>query len=164
MDIYTKYGPAVMRKCVRMLGTVQDAEDIVQSLFIDLIKKKKTDVDLPYLYKASTNRCLNHIRNRKKRFTLLASRGAEITPYEGPRSDELHVTRDLLNKLVTMLDKKSQEILVYRFYDDMTQEEIASLTGYSRKTIGKKLTKIKESAQLMMENYPNEKIGKGGTL
>jgi RNA polymerase sigma-70 factor (ECF subfamily) len=158
MDIYRRYGPALMRKCVRMLGNVQDAEDIVQNLFIDLIKKGKTDVDLPYLYKASTNRCLNHIRNTKKRSKLLNERGDEVTPWQGPRCDEAHVNREFINSLVTKLDKKSREILVYRFYDDMSQEEIAQLTGYSRKTIGKKLQSIRQKVDKMVleNNYSNK--------
>ena len=41
--------------------------------------------------------------------------------------------------------------MVYRFYDDMNQEEIASLTGYSRKTIGKKLQSIKQKIDIMIE-------------
>jgi len=59
--------------------------------------------------------------------------------------DEPHVGRDLLDKLVDVLDGKSREILIYRFFDDMTQDEIADLTGYSRKTIGKKLGLIRQA-------------------
>ena len=38
-------------------------------------------------------------------------------------------------------------LLVYRYFDDMSQEEISELTGYSRKTVGKKLQKIREKVQ-----------------
>lgn len=46
---------------------------------------------------------------------------------------------DLLLQLAKELDTLSAEVLVYRFVDDLTQEEIAELTGKSRKTVGKLL-------------------------
>lgn len=149
MDIYQRYGPALLRKCTRMLGSVQDAEDIVQGLFVDLLKKGKTDVDLPYLYRASTNRCLNLIRNSKKRSKLLSAQSKVDAQDYTTRTDEPTANRDLLEKVIAKLDKKSRQILIYRFYDDMTQEEIAQLTGYSRKTIGKKLQMIRTTVVQM---------------
>ncbi len=136
-----------MRKCVRMLANVQDAEDIVQGLFVDLLKEGKTDVDLPYLYRAVTNRSLNFIRDRKRRGVLLAGRAKEITPLNGVQLDDRAIGNELMTRLVDALDKKSKEILVYRYFDDLTQEEIAGLTGFSRKTIGKRLKKIERTAQ-----------------
>ncbi|MBN2715835.1 MAG: sigma-70 family RNA polymerase sigma factor [Deltaproteobacteria bacterium] len=151
MDIYQRYGPALIRKCTRMLGSVEDAEDIVQGLFFDLLRKGKTDVDLPYLYRASTNRCLNLIRNSKKRRNLLSHQAKVAEAENLTRTDEPTANRDLLDKVIRKLDKKSRQILVYRFYDDMTQEEIASLTGYSRKTIGKKLQLIRTTVTQMAD-------------
>ena len=53
-----------MRKCERLLQNRQDAEDVVQSLFVDLLRKGRSEAELPYLYRAATNRCLNLIRDR----------------------------------------------------------------------------------------------------
>lgn len=163
MDIYQRYGPALIRKCTRMLGSVQDAEDIVQGLFYDLLRKGNTDVDLPYLYRASTNRCLNQIRNSKKRAKLLNIQAKVNEQHNLSRTDEPSAHRDLLEKLILKLDKKSRQILVYRFYDDMTQEEIAELTGYSRKTIGKKLQLIRKTVTHMAE-FHGKQAGSGGLL
>jgi RNA polymerase sigma-70 factor (ECF subfamily) len=156
MDIYRRYGPAIMRKCQRMLGNVQDAEDIVQGLFVDLLKKKKTDVDLPYLYRAATNRCLNYIRDKKKRAALLAKQADSFKNVENTRLDERAISRQMLVKLADLLDKKSREILVYRFFDDMGQEEIASLTGYSRKTVGKRLKVIRDTIEVLYAKEEGE--------
>jgi RNA polymerase sigma factor (sigma-70 family) len=56
--------------------------------------------------------------------------------------DERVLGSDLLHRLVKKLDKKSAEILVYRFVDDMTHEEIASLMGITRVTVYNRLKKI----------------------
>ena len=161
MDIYQRYGPALLRKCTRMLGSVEDAEDIVQGLFYDLLRKGKTDVDLPYLYRASTNRCLNLIRNSKKRSQLLSHQAQVAEEANMTRTDEPSANRDLLEKVLQQLDKKSREILVYRYYDDMTQEEIAVITGYSRKTIGKKLQLIRTTVTQMAGDTAKRSVAGG---
>ena len=41
------------------------------------------------------------------------------------------------------LDDAETEVLTYRFFDDMTQDEIATLLGLSRKTVGKRLDRVR---------------------
>ena len=147
MEIYLRYGPALLRKCERMLGNRSDAEDIVQELFADLLKKGRGDESLAYLYRAATNRCLNLIRNSKKRHMLLEQNSPAERPPTRTLLEEMVVGQELLSRLVDRLDKKAAEILVYKYVDDLTQEEIAVMTGLSRKTVGKRLGKIAKVAK-----------------
>jgi len=147
MDLYRRYGPALCRKCERMLGNRDDAEDIVQGLFVDLLKKGVEEESLSYLYRAVTNRCLNLIRNRKKRRALLERNTREqLLPARTLLEDNV-VGFELLGRLVARLDRRSSEILVYRYLDDLTQDEIAETMNLSRKTVGKRLKKISSEAQ-----------------
>jgi DNA-directed RNA polymerase specialized sigma24 family protein len=59
---YRVFGPALVRKAERLLRSREDAVDVVHALFADLIPSWTPDVDLPYLYRAVTNRCLNLVR------------------------------------------------------------------------------------------------------
>ena len=68
---YRAYGPALVRKAERILRSREDAVDVVHALFVDLIPRWNRDVDLPYLYRAVTNRCLNLLRDRGTRARLL---------------------------------------------------------------------------------------------
>ena len=43
------------------------------------------------------------------------------------------------------------EVLIARFVDDLTQEEIAEHLGLSRKTIGKRLDRIREELLAIRE-------------
>lgn len=119
---------------------------MVQALFIDLLERgaPKSQLELPYLYRALTRRCLNHIRDRKTRARLLERHhGAALpsgrTPLEGQLLD-----RDALVRLADRLDEVQLETLVYRHFDDMTQEEIAEVMETSRKTVGHRLDAIQE--------------------
>ena len=140
MQAYHRYGPALRRKCERMLSNREDAEDVVQTLFIDLLRKGRTDVELGYLYRAVTTRSLNVLRDGKRRRELLRRNLDRGVVDPGPEGQVLSV--DVLARLVDQLDEQGAELLVYRFCDDMTQEEIAELTGVSRKTVGKRLQRL----------------------
>lgn len=149
MEAYRRYGPALLRKCERMLGNRPDAEDVVQTLFIDLVRKGRTDVDLPYLYRAATTRCLNRIRDSRRQRELLAQHG-DVLLSCGPGLPEARtVSLDLLRQLVGGLDERSSEILVFRYMDQMTGDEIADLLGISRRAVTKRLERIREALEAL---------------
>jgi RNA polymerase sigma-70 factor (ECF subfamily) len=151
MEAYRRYGPALIRKASRMLGNPEDARDIVQALFTDLFQDEHAILDLPYLYRAVTNRCLTFMRDEKNRARLLAENAEDaLAPPARTLSDERAVSTDLVVKLVRELDDGHCEVLAYRFLDDMTQDEIAELLGLSRKTIGKRLDRIREAVAALM--------------
>ena len=56
---------------------------------------------------------------------------------------------DMLAKLVAAIDASTCEMIVYRYVDDLSQDEIAELTGYSRKTIGKRLERAREAVRAL---------------
>src|SRR5262249_32295202 len=101
MDLYRRYGPALLRKAERMLQDRDEAKDVVQGLFLDLLQRPAAPADLPYLYRAITHRCLNHLRDARNRGRLLSGADADET-LRGPartRLDDRVVDRQLLANL-----------------------------------------------------------------
>jgi RNA polymerase sigma-70 factor (ECF subfamily) len=145
-DAYARYGPALLRKAERVLHSQDDAMDVVHQLFTDLLSKPTTNLELPYLYRAVTNRCLNLIRDRKNRARLLEARDVEGESYR-TRIESVVIDHDLLLRLIAQLDRRSQEIVVYHFVDDMSQDEVAAMMGISRRAVVKRLGKIRERAR-----------------
>jgi RNA polymerase sigma factor (sigma-70 family) len=152
METYRRYAPALIRKAERMLQSHDDALDVVQALFVELLQRDSSEVDLPYLYRAVTNRCLNLIRDSSARRHLLSRQDVVLRGPVRSTCEDRAIDLDLLTKLSARLDRQSAEILVYRYVDDMTQEEIASLLGLSRKTIGHRLDRIHETVRELIEN------------
>lgn len=101
-------------------------------------------MDLPYLYRAVTNRCLNVVRDRGTRARLLQREQASAAPMGRVRLDDEVVGVGLIAALAERLDAGHLDVLVARFVDDMTQEEIADHLHLSRKTIGKRLDRIRD--------------------
>ena len=148
---YRAYGPALVRKAERILKSREDATDIVQALFVDLLPKWNRDVDLPYLYRAVTNRCLNALRDRGTRARLLEREGTAAAPVGRVTLEDTVIGVGLIARLAERLDQSHLEVLVARFVDDMTQEEIAEHLGLSRKTIGKRLDRIRDEVIALRE-------------
>jgi RNA polymerase sigma-70 factor (ECF subfamily) len=142
---YRSYGPALVRKAERVLRSRDDATDIVHALFVDLLPKWNADMDLPYLYRAVTNRCLNALRDRATRARLLAREGTAVAPVGRVKLDDAVVGTALIAQLADSLDDGHLEVLVCRFVDDMTQDEIAAHLKVSRKTVGKRLDRIRDA-------------------
>jgi RNA polymerase sigma factor (sigma-70 family) len=144
MEAYERYGRTLIRRAARILGNVEDARDLVQGLFVDLFQRGDAPMELPYLYRAVTHRALTFLRDERNRARLLERHDATLAPPARTRCDERAIGLDLLTKLLRELDGSEIEVLTYRYFDDMTQEEIASLLDLSRKTIGKRLERVNE--------------------
>ncbi len=159
---YQRYGPALVRKAERMLRNREDAIDVVQSLFTELIARgtspgaeQDTAVDLPYLYRAVTNRALNAIRDAQSRARLLEREQVSLAPAPRLADSTRLIGLDLLTRLCDRLDQAHREVLVARYVDELGQEEIAELYGVSRKTVGKRLARVDAAAaELAAETRP----------
>jgi RNA polymerase sigma factor (sigma-70 family) len=143
LEAYKKFAPALLRKAERILCNRDDAGDVVQSLFAELIQRGGP-LELPLLYRAVSNRCLNMIRDRKNRERLLAREEPTLRGAARVRCDDAVIGLDLLCKLSANLDARDMEVLVCRYVDDMGVEEIAAAVGQSRKTVGKRLARIRD--------------------
>jgi len=144
MEAYQRYGRALIRKAVRLVGNPEDARDLVQGLFADLHQRPDLPRDLPYLYRAVTHRGLTFMRDQNNRVRLLERNAGSLVPAARTTCDDRVIGLELLTKLVQELDDEETEVLTYHYLDDMTQDEIAALLGLSRKTIGKRLQRLRE--------------------
>ena len=148
MDAYEQYGRALLRKAERILGSRDDARDVVQSLFVDLAGAPHA-ADFAYLYRAVTNRCITVLRDESNRARLRDRHDEALRGPPRTRVDDDVIGTDFLQKLVKELEDGEAEVLAYRFLDDMTQDEIAEALGLSRKTIGKRLDRIRAVVRRM---------------
>jgi RNA polymerase sigma factor (sigma-70 family) len=156
MEAYERYGRALIRKAERILGSRADAEDIVQGFFVDMLEKPDNTMDLPYLYRAITHRCLSHVRDEKNRERLLARNTDVVVGGARTRCDERAIDMDLLLKLSRELPDDTLTIMTFRFFDDMTQEEIATLLDISRKTVGHRLDDVRTAVARLSGDASHE--------
>jgi len=138
--LYEQYGYLVHRRCLALVRNPADAEDALQETFLRVRRygTQPTGSTLAWLYTIASNVCFD-LMSKKKREEPTADEvmerndlRADGTPDDGDR-------RAVVGAVLRTLDEKTREIGVLHYLDGYTQEEVASQTGFSRKTVGKKL-------------------------
>lgn len=145
MDSYQRYGPALLRKARRVLRNEEDARDVVQNLFLDLLQRPNVPLDLPFLYRTLTHRCLNLLRDEKNRLRLLERESPALRGPVRIQADTQTLGLDVLCKLAQRVEESVMETLVFRYFDEMGLQEIADVTSVSRKTVQNRLNRAAEA-------------------
>lgn len=146
-----RYGPMVLRRCRRLLGTEEEARDACQDVFVRLVEyRQRLDGEYPssLLYRMATNVCLNRIRDRARQpATVDDDRLYRIATAEEPgaQSD----ARVLLDRLFGRHPESSRTMAVLHYVDGLTLDEVAGETGLSVSGVRKRLRKLSETLRGM---------------
>jgi RNA polymerase sigma-70 factor (ECF subfamily) len=140
-EIYAQYGRSVYRRALALLGDPEAAKDATHEVFLRIVKTggptKFDPSPMAWLYRVTTNLCLNSLRDARKRGALLAAWKPEPQEEVG-RPDDAD-TRMVVRRILAQIPEDLQEIAIYYYVDDLTREEIADIVGLSRRTIGNRL-------------------------
>jgi RNA polymerase sigma-70 factor (ECF subfamily) len=138
--LYRRHHRLVFRVALRYgKGDASWAEDVMQDVFLDLMKALPTlseHGDLEgWLYRATTNRCFNRLR-RERLLTLAPVRWLLGERQPEPRPpDALAIARDDLRRAFDALDALPiKERVAFSMYhlDGKEQEEIGRVLGHSK--------------------------------
>lgn len=138
--LYEKYGYLVHRRCLALTGNAADAEDALQETFLR-VKRYGAQPDtspLAWLYTIA-QRCAFDLINKRGRETATEPSDLSELDRRSEGGSEDADRRAVVSAVLRDMDSKTREIGVRHYLDGYTQEEVAAQTGFSRKTIGKKL-------------------------
>jgi RNA polymerase sigma-70 factor (ECF subfamily) len=137
----------VLRRARAILGDEQAAGDALQEVFIRALQSgsefRAQASPVTWLYRITTNYCLNLIRDRSRRSQLLSE---NAPPAEGAARGTLD-DQLTMAKLLERTPAELREIAIYYFVDQMNQDEIAEQLGLSRRTVGNRLEAFKAAAR-----------------
>jgi RNA polymerase sigma-70 factor, ECF subfamily len=148
--LYRRHHHLVYRLALRYgRGDVAWAEDVTQDVFLDLMKALATLTDRDnlegWLYRATSNRCLNRLR--RDRFLALPPIRWLLGQDEAdprPMLEEVAIARDDLRrafKALGELPPKEQVAFSMFYLDGKEQEEIGSVLGHSKGYVCKLIQK-----------------------
>ena len=144
----------MVRIACKMVNDGDDAFDIVQEVFIYLHQRLLDGIDIfhmrSWLYKATFNKCVDHLRKQKK-FVDIDFAGNIA------HDDELTEESEKKAMLVQALAKlnEKEKILVVAYSEGLSYKEIAELTGMNYNSIGKTLARTlkKMECELKKKKY-----------
>ena len=151
MELVGDYRIRLYRKASSLLGDPEDAEDVLQDALMTAYKAlprfRGESGIYTWLYRIVVNKCRDFQRSRK------SGKPDSLEIYEPILSDdrisvekkhELSDDAGYLIEKIKGLDVKYRQILLYRYYDDLSYEEIAGLIEVNIGTVKSRLFKARE--------------------
>jgi RNA polymerase sigma-70 factor (ECF subfamily) len=137
----------VLRRARAMLGDEQAARDATQEIFVRVLGAwadfRADSSPVTWLYRATTNHCLNALRDGARHSAALDQLTHAAVGHAPAGLDERLTLRAVLERVPSSL----REIAVYYYLDQLSHEEIAKLTGVSRRTVGNRLVEFHAAAR-----------------
>lgn len=160
--------------CISFVPNKEDAEDIAQDVFVEVfnsIHKFKGNSKLStWIYKITTNKCLEFIRKRntKKRFAFMQSLfGNEIPIDKSSYFTEMNhpgillenkEKSEILFKAINQLPEAQKVVFSLSKVDGMSYQEICDITEKSLSSVESLMFRAKKNLQDSLENfYKNNK-------
>jgi RNA polymerase sigma-70 factor, ECF subfamily len=142
--LFQEHHDHVFRAAYRVTGNPVDAEDVLQTVFLRLVRRKEK-LDLSpspgsYLHRAAVNASLDLLRSRTRSRSVSIEEVAFDAPHSSEPSPETEqVDRELQNQIrrsIAMLGPKAAEIVVLKYFEGHSNLEIAEMLGTSQMVIG----------------------------
>lgn len=151
-EIYNKYQKVIYGIAFGILKNKDDAEDIVQSVFIKLhtLDKSKLPKDnIPsWIYTVTKNEALQFLRKQKNNIDLDLIYDLEDTNSEINKL----IDKETYNKLISKLSSKEKEIVSLKIISNLSFEQISEILGEKTGTIKWRYYKVIYNLKLIWSN------------
>jgi RNA polymerase sigma-70 factor (ECF subfamily) len=143
-SLFREHHDRVFRSAYRVTGSVVDAEDVLQTVFLRLSRRTEgINLDpspASYLHRAAVNAAIDLMRQRARADSIpidevapVLAASARLNPELQSRNSELRAT---LRRAISKLGEKSAEMFVLKYYEGYDNTEIAKLMGTSAMVVG----------------------------
>ena len=163
------YEQKIFGTCISFIPNKEDAEDVAQEVFLEVFKsisKFKSNAKLStWIYKITTNKCLEFIRKKKtkKRFAFMQTLSGDdlpipMTPYfveinhPGILLENKEKTA-LIFKAIDTLPAQQKVIFTLAKIDGKRYQEIVEITGKSLSSVESVLFRAKKNLQKKLANF-----------
>jgi RNA polymerase sigma-70 factor (ECF subfamily) len=152
-ELMERYQPRLRYYLRKMLRDVQGAEDALQDVWLAVFRAVSRLADVgafrAWLYRIARDRALRQFRHHRPPCERLE----EVDPIDG-RADEGQFTAEDVERVHAALDTlaaEHREVLVLRYIEAMTYEEIAGVVGCQVGTVRSRLHYAKRALRGVLE-------------
>ncbi|MCX7926958.1 MAG: RNA polymerase sigma factor [Candidatus Omnitrophica bacterium] len=167
-EVYQKSSSFVYTLSFRIVGNVQDAQEITQDVFLKVYHKiKKFEFRSSFktwLYRITTNTAINYYKLRHRDFsrrsdfeTVIASHPAEEDiKQQTEMAQEQQIAKEKFQEFLGRLNPDQRACLVLREIEGLSYQEIAQTLSCNLNTVR---TRLKRARQALMR-FTSERIEK----
>jgi RNA polymerase sigma-70 factor (ECF subfamily) len=166
--LFQEHHKHLFRAAHRITGSVADAEDVLQTVFLRLVRSHQnydlTENPQAYLSRAAINAALDLMRTRGRVKNVgLEDAPVEVITVKSANPERLHADRELqkfIREAVGRLGTTAGEMFALRYYEGYDNREIAKLMGTSQMVVGVVLhrarTKLRKEIGRYLEKHYDE--------
>jgi RNA polymerase sigma-70 factor (ECF subfamily) len=151
-ELVERYQPRLRYYLRKMLRDLQGAEDALQEVWLDVFRAVSRLADAgafrAWLYRIARDRALREHRKRRPPSQSLE----EVDVIDG-RAEEAHFTAEDVQRVHAALDElvaEHREVLVFRYVEAMSYEEIARVVGCQVGTVRSRLHYAKRALRKVL--------------
>lgn len=156
--LVNRYEKKLLRFIQRISGLgLDDAQDLLQEIFIKVYQNLNDfDQDLKFsswLYRIAHNQVISNYRKNKSR-PQLSLFDLDIESYENLVSDfdishsvDQNILKEKMSRALEELDIKYREVVILKYLEDRTYEEISDIIKKPVSTVGTLLRRAKQALQ-----------------
>lgn len=160
-NLFREHQDRVFRTAYRITGSVVDAEDVLQTIFLRL-SRRTGSINLEpnpasYFHRAAINASLDLIRHRERMDSIPIDEIAQAlaaNPRHNPelqsRNSELRAS---LRRAISKLGEKSGEMFVLKYFEGYDNTEIARMMGTSAMVVGVLLHRARARVRKEMGDF-----------
>lgn len=157
--VFRQYYPLLCRYANSILNDYDEAEEMVQAMFLNVWERRETLIISTslksYLYQAVHNRCLNQIKHRQVR--AVYQQQVEIEPVQTALSPAHSVVADELNvrvqEAIGRLPEQCRRVFELSRFEELKYQEIADQLGISIKTVENQIGKALRILRTELADY-----------
>ena len=159
-ELYRLHSRMILSAAWRITGSQEDAEDVLQLIFLRLLKNPSSHPGAPsgaYLRPAAINASLDIVRTRQRQAGQLSLEQFPSPGYvgSGATPEEVLRTRDLADTLslaLSRLNQRAAEVFILREIEGLTSEETAALLGTTPNTVSVTLHRARTRLLVMLSS------------
>lgn len=148
-ELYEQHHRLVFSTAYRITGNVADAEDALHTVFLRLLRRNEPSgssglIGSPegYLRRSAINAAVDIVRARR----ASGASNLEALPAHGPDPERSDLAEHLRRALAA-LPSRSAEIFALRFFEGLTNPEIARTMGISQMVVAVTLHRTRKKLQ-----------------
>jgi RNA polymerase sigma-70 factor (ECF subfamily) len=139
--LFGEHHRRVLRAAYRITGSMADAEDVMQTVFLRManLERRPPENAGSYLYRAAINGALDLLRRRKAITTEPLDHADDVVSAGPGSSPEAEAAGkqlgDALRLAISELSPRTAEMFTLRYLEDLGNREIAALMGTSQAVV-----------------------------
>lgn len=151
-ELYRLYSRAMYNTALRMVKNAHDAEDLLQSTFVEVFMKLDTfrhESSIgSWIKRITINKCINFLKSRKLAFQ-------ELTPYnerseEPEREPDVPFSVERINRAITDLPDGYRMVFTLYAMEGYDHEEIGDILGITEATSKSQYSRAKAKLREML--------------